>query len=219
MHPGKLEKQVDSLLKDKADIAICQTYMRTSDGRKYLHTDGRISSDNYLVDYSIYRNLGIVTNSVLFRKEFIKANEIKWDEDLSIAQEWDFLTKAFSSDPIITTVLEPLHENRIHDQRIKKLGRTKEDIYRSHVMAAQNFFDSTKINKQDKQLYLKNLKPLIIALIQLNYRKTLAELIVMLQNIDLRTLYKLYLILVLHLIIKISHAHKPSAIRLTKLIL
>ncbi|TVZ59148.1 glycosyltransferase involved in cell wall biosynthesis [Flavobacteriaceae bacterium MAR_2010_105] len=93
MHPDKLKLQVKAFEKSDLNYCICQSlvFQDRIDNILGLKSD-QIVSDNVFEDF-IYKKLIIPIQAPIFRKCFIMANDLRFDESLNAGQEWEFFSR------------------------------------------------------------------------------------------------------------------------------
>ena len=90
MHPGKLEKQINMLKSSDGEFCVCQSSVFEQDLNEKMDLRFQdIKSEDFFYDYLIMK-IGWLTQSPLWRKDFLDTLKYLFDEDLPAAQEWEF---------------------------------------------------------------------------------------------------------------------------------
>ena len=90
MFPKKIEIQIEQIHNTKYDFAVCQTIMYDKKlMRKIGLRANKLKSDNIFEDYILSRIFWL-TGAPLWKKEFLKFNNLHFDEYLYQAQDYDF---------------------------------------------------------------------------------------------------------------------------------
>lgn len=118
MLPEKIEKQVLDLHQNKFNFTVChitvfEGYINNLLGLRseFLH-----SSDNFY-DFLTHK-ITWLTNSALWKKEFLLNNNYRFNEKLKAAQEWEFISKVLSEVNDYSYINESLVLNRKHSNSI-----------------------------------------------------------------------------------------------------
>lgn len=218
MDKQKLAIQVRHQIKSGADVAICQTLYFKEDGVKFLKKDGKIESQNFLIDFIIGK-LDIITNALIIARNFCIQNHLFWNEDLFKAQEWEFYVKLFDKDPIISFQNRALHMNRQHDDSKSVIGSKQEYIYMSHIIALESTYFIIKKHIPFTTI-IKISKPLIISSVNYGFYKIINKIITISKESPYKEASKVTLDLVkLYLIKYLSLVFKKQAAWLAKAIL
>ncbi|MGY5354056.1 glycosyltransferase family 2 protein [Wenyingzhuangia sp. IMCC45467] len=92
----KLEKQVERLLKTEYNFTVCQTmtFQNSVGNTKGLRKD-KVHSSNFLDDF-ITNEIKFLTQSPMFKRDFIELNKLEFDEKLHCSQERDFFVKSLA---------------------------------------------------------------------------------------------------------------------------
>lgn len=149
MHANKLEVQLQSLKSNpKSPYNICQSKWFDKENNKDLGLRSRtIDSKNRLEDYCLY-NIVWLTTAPLWRKDFIHAHSLKFNEDLKQSQEYEFHIKALSisddyaivNEPLLTLIKhkDAISANIFEDVKIESNLTVKEYVTKIHVANFRN---------------------------------------------------------------------------------
>lgn len=186
MHPKKLEIQIGLLLQSNQNFSVCQTEvfnidLTISSGLRKKH----IYSDNALDDF-VQSKITFLTQSPIFRKQFLINYNLKFDETLLRAQEFEFFVRvlAITQDYCYTDI--PLVLLRKHTNSISG-NYTKPELIYSTFIASYNSYHLLK-NRNVHSDTLKNLRKRMLKQINLSVKNEHLELT--------KKMVKKYLILV-----------------------
>lgn len=118
MHPDKLSSQVEALEQSGFNFTVCQTMVFEDNVE---HTLGlrklEIISDNPFEDFVADR-IKWLTQAPLLRKDFLLQNNLKFNEALHRAQEWEFFVRLLAIDDRYLVDDRPLVFFRKHGDSI-----------------------------------------------------------------------------------------------------
>lgn len=158
MHPKKLDKQVKSLLYSDFNFAVCQTLVFEDNLKNLLGLrHEKIISNNALFDFVTHK-LAFLTQAPIFKRGFLIQNDLKFDEELKAAQEWEFLCRVLFFSPNYLTDDTPLVHLRKHSDNIS-YGMDKAEREWNYYIAREKVFTLLKnkafSSKNDVMHYLK----------------------------------------------------------------
>lgn len=114
----KLQLQVVSLETTSYNFSICQTLVFEGNVENLLGLrHDHIISKQPLLDF-IKGDISFFTPSPLFKRCFLQGNNLKFDEELKAAQEWEFLIKVLFYSSEYLAIDTPLVKIRKHDTSI-----------------------------------------------------------------------------------------------------
>ncbi|WP_310992294.1 glycosyltransferase family 2 protein [Aequorivita marina] len=118
MHPEKLKLQVELLVQSKKVFCVCQTLVFNEKlenivGLRKKH----IFSDDPLNDF-IRSKITWLTQAPIFLKSFLNKNQLKFDENLLKAQEYEFFIRVLNISSDYAYTNKPLVYLRTHTDRI-----------------------------------------------------------------------------------------------------
>jgi glycosyltransferase involved in cell wall biosynthesis len=115
MLPSKLEKQIHQLHNSSYDFSICQTevYNVEKESSEGLRTP-KLISDSIFEDYIIF-NIFWLTGAPLWKRSFLIDNNLRFDEELQQAQDYDFHMRILAISENYCTIDEPLVIFNIHE--------------------------------------------------------------------------------------------------------
>ncbi|SHM61332.1 glycosyltransferase family 2 protein [Flavobacterium saccharophilum] len=139
MLQDKLRIQFDALAESDFNFSVCQTLVFEEDVYNLLGLRHKnIQSYNPLLDY-IKHNIAFLTQAPLFKTKFLKDKDLRFNEELQAAQEWEFLCKVLYFSPIYHTENRPLVLIRKHTNSITYNDNSE---YRewNYYLAREKFF-------------------------------------------------------------------------------
>jgi glycosyltransferase involved in cell wall biosynthesis len=118
MLKDKLQTQYDALKNSEFNFSVCQTLVFEGDVSNILGLrHGKIKSETPLLDY-IKHEITFLTPSPLFKMKFLKDKNLKFNEDLHAAQEWEFICRLLYFSPDYHMENESLILIRKHNNSI-----------------------------------------------------------------------------------------------------
>lgn len=115
---NKLQLQLCALETTEFHFSVCQTSVFEGASTNVLRLrHEKISSETPLCDF-IQHKIAFLTQAPFFRVEFLKKKDLKFDENLQAAQEWEFICRLLYYSPDyhvqnIPLVLIRKHENSV----------------------------------------------------------------------------------------------------------
>jgi len=118
MVKDKIQKQVAKLQNSSLSMCVCQSSVFSNNPSEIIDvkTD-KIYFPNILEDF-INSNISIMTPSTLFKRKFLLENELRFDENLNAAQEWEFYVRVLSKIQNFEFIPENLVKIRRHRESI-----------------------------------------------------------------------------------------------------
>lgn len=120
MLPQKLEIQIEELHNSSYDFTICQTML--FDVVKQVEMGLRapkLKSDNIFEDYIAYKIFWL-TGAPLWKRQFLEAKALIFDETLQQAQDYDFHMRALYISQNYNASQEPLVVFNVHDENMSR---------------------------------------------------------------------------------------------------
>ncbi len=118
MHSNKLKIQVSALENSKYHFSVCQTAIFKNSIQNILGLRSEnIYSDNIFYDY-LRQDIVWLTQSPLWKHNFLKSLTHLFDEELQAAQEWEFHCRVLCYAETYQVVNEPLVYLRKHEASI-----------------------------------------------------------------------------------------------------
>lgn len=118
MLENKIEKQVIDLYNSKYNFTVCHisVFEDHIDNILGLRSQELYSSNNFY-DF-LTHEFAWLTNSALWKKDFLLKNNYRFNEKLKAAQEWEFISKVLSEENNYSCIDESLILNRKHTNSI-----------------------------------------------------------------------------------------------------
>ncbi|WP_100615119.1 glycosyltransferase family 2 protein [Confluentibacter citreus] len=118
MDKDKLKIQMWSLMKSEFNFSVCQNLVFENNKGAILGLRHKnIVSENTLFDY-IKQNIVFLTPSAVYKKQFLKINDLLFDEELKASQEWEFICRILYYSPSYQVEHTPLVYIRKHTESI-----------------------------------------------------------------------------------------------------
>lgn len=156
MFPNKIESKINLILNSDFDFVVCKGAIYESlplleSSPWPLHLNG-----NVLLNH-IRGRISFGTNGPLFKKEFLRNNQVLFNETLTDRQEWEFFNRLLLKNPRIAIYESPLFYYRSLKTGIR--GRIRYDDHKSAVMAERltllNVNKYVIFNKEEDYIYRK----------------------------------------------------------------
>ncbi|PTX44082.1 glycosyltransferase involved in cell wall biosynthesis [Christiangramia gaetbulicola] len=148
MHPQKLENQLRILQNSETKFCICQSMVFEKNQNEVIRLRFKnIWSEDFFYDY-LTMKIGWLTQTPLWKREFLAEQEKLFDEELAAAQEWEFHLR----------MLKQIEEYSITKEVLVYLRKHEEGITYSDNESDRRwgyYFARLKIF-QNKELELKN---------------------------------------------------------------
>lgn len=108
MYPEFLEKQIENLKSSQSNYSICKNEWVTIKGKvlEGFHGGG-LESEDRINDYISFKAFWHI-NAVLYKADFLKLNNLVFDETLQQSQEYDFHVKVLQADDKYVVLNETL---------------------------------------------------------------------------------------------------------------
>lgn len=118
MHPEKLSKQISTLSKQNSNFSVCQSYVFENNIKNILGLrHNSIYSESPFEDF-LKHKITWLTQAPLFKKSFLLNNNLRFDETLQAAQEFEFFCRVLYVSPSYQYTNEPLVFLRKHENSI-----------------------------------------------------------------------------------------------------
>ncbi|GGF68787.1 glycosyltransferase family 2 protein [Wenyingzhuangia marina] len=151
----KLEVQVDRLLNTECQFTVCQTIVfKDSINNKLGLRNKKVHSADFFNDF-ITNEIKFLTQSPMFKKEFILSRSLKYDESLSRSQERDFFVKVLALVNNYDFIDEVLVFFRLNENSISHGKITEDKVYSSFKVDFNIVKVHHKLLKQKTILLLK----------------------------------------------------------------
>jgi glycosyltransferase involved in cell wall biosynthesis len=176
MKPNKLDKQLALINKTALDYVISQTeVLDTITGIKRFWNDNLLS-DSPLDDYIQYK-VSWSTGSILFKKDFLKMNDLKFDEVLAQSQEYDFFVKVLHSSINYDVDLMVLNINVWHNNSISFSLNNFFIKSKSSLMVRKRILFNKELNlkKETKVFLIREILRIFSKSIESNNMKAIRE--------------------------------------------
>ncbi|MBC2846105.1 glycosyltransferase family 2 protein [Winogradskyella flava] len=178
MHPRKLEIQVGHLESTKFQFTVCQTlvFKHHIDNIIGLRC-GKIYSKSFFGDF-VTNKIKWLTQAPLFKRQFIDAHMLRFDETLSQSQERDFFIRVLDIVNDYHYDDTPLVYFREHNDSISHSAQTK-DMLKSNFKVNYRALDiyGDKLNDSEKKVLKKGIKQVLKKTIQNKYFKLSNEIL------------------------------------------
>lgn len=140
MHPQKLQLQMELLLKTQKAFCVCQTLVFNEKIENIIGLRKKYVFSNDPLNDFIRSKITWLTQAPILKKSFLQTNQLKFDEKLLKAQEYEFFIRVLYVNSDYAYTDEPLVYLRIHSDRISNNDYVPSKSY-SVFMAALNSFN------------------------------------------------------------------------------
>lgn len=169
MHPKKLEIQLQILKSEQTNWCICQTQWKEQLTEKDLGLRAKaINSKNPMEDYICFRIFWSIL-APLWKKEFLRSNDLWFDEALTQSQEYDFHIKALAIDDKYSHTNTPLAIMYKHQENLSNNWMDNDHKVLSNIKVKQRTLD----NYQNRLTYETQLK--ILEMVTLTFKNLVLE--------------------------------------------
>lgn len=126
MHPKKLEIQIDLLINTDKNFCVCQTMIFENDIKNELGLRKKnIHSDDPFNDF-VQSKIKWLTQAPILKTDFIKKNNLIFNEDLKRSQEFEFFARVLFLEKDYCYTNQVLVYLRSHDNRISQKNYSPE---------------------------------------------------------------------------------------------
>ncbi|KQB44217.1 Glycosyl transferase 2 family protein [Flavobacterium daejeonense] len=184
MDSEKIELQVCQLQKEKTEFSVCQTSLFLHNNREFLGLRSEKIKSDYILGDFIMQKIMFLTQAPLFRKEFLQKYQLRFDESLRAAQEWELFCRCLFYQTKYSTIDKPLvhlrqHSNSISqsysDQRLWHYFMARKKVFQflnsNSVKDYNGYFENYFFNYFKEQFWKGNLIRTISIYCQYIYKK------------------------------------------------
>ncbi len=166
MHPEKLQRQVAALQQQQVPFTVCQTlvFQDTPENILGLRKDA-IASEDFFNDF-IQNKIKWLTQAPLLRRDFVDAENLRFDPSLARSQERDFFVRVLSKVSEYHTDDTPLVYFRKHSDSISNGPATIEKIHATF-----------RVNFNILQTYRSRLTEASMLYLKIHMKRDLAQLL------------------------------------------
>lgn len=160
MHPEKIEIQINAIKDKPYNFSVCQTQIFKDQPNNIIGLrHKKIDSEQPLYDFISLR-MAFLTQAPFFKKSFLIAHNLSFNEDLQAAQEWEFLSKVLYYSPSYHVTEKPLVLFRKHAKSIShgmEFNKRKWHYFLARRNVLEFLNEKSKYKSKTKiEGYLKN---------------------------------------------------------------
>ncbi|MDU8885478.1 glycosyltransferase family 2 protein [Yeosuana sp. MJ-SS3] len=128
MHPDKIRLQIEALESSNNPFCVCQSYIFKNDIKNVIGFQTDFITSKSPFDDFLTKKIVWLTQSPIFRKDFLIENDYLFDEDLQAGQDWEMFSRILFNNSNYIPIEKPLVYLRQHKNNTSR-GKNEEQLW------------------------------------------------------------------------------------------